>query len=142
VRGNGGQSSDSSSFCDSDIDAVSSTPALPAPTRTDRFLARAFHSYRLWCVPIHAPLRSPRNGIRTRWGGGRSRYSGNQALARVSLGRRVSSIFDVNGGSHAGRKDDARRHLIYMHTDRDALGETHPGEDAFGIYVLRTGGAM
>jgi hypothetical protein len=57
-------------------------------------------------------------------GGGRSRYSGNQAVARASLGRRASSISDVNGGSHAGRQDDARRHLIYMHADRDALGES------------------
>ena len=35
---------------------------------------------------------------------------------------RASSIIDLNGGGHASRKDDARRHLIDMDADRDALG--------------------
>jgi hypothetical protein len=38
----------------------------------------------------------------------------------------VRSILYFNGGGHAGREDDARRYFIYMNTDRDALGETHP----------------
>src|SRR5262249_32634797 len=49
-------------------------------------------------------------------------------LSPGSLGCRASSI-DLDGGGHAGHKDDARRHLIDMHTDRDSLGEAHPGED-------------
>jgi hypothetical protein len=41
----------------------------------------------------------------------------------------VRSILYFNGSGHAGREDDARRYFINMNTDRDALGETHPGED-------------
>src|SRR6516165_4233288 len=39
------------------------------------------------------------------------------------------SILYVDGGCHAGRKNDARRHLIDMDADRDALSKAHPRED-------------
>jgi hypothetical protein len=42
------------------------------------------------------------------------------ARGRFSLGRRASSIIDVDGRGHAGRKNDPRRHLIDMDADRDA----------------------
>src|SRR5262249_23071071 len=48
---------------------------------------------------------------------------------KVIIWLRTSSIIDLNSGSHTGRKDDARRHLVNMDTDRDALGKAHPGED-------------
>ena len=41
---------------------------------------------------------------------------------------RASAIIDLDGGGHAGRKDDAGRHLIDMDADRDALGQAHPGK--------------
>src|SRR6516165_1884583 len=43
------------------------------------------------------------------------------------------SILYVNGGCHASRKNDARRHLIDMDADRDALSKAHPGEDRVDI---------
>jgi hypothetical protein len=42
-------------------------------------------------------------------------------------------IIDLNGGGHAGRKDDVRRDLINMDADRDALGQAHPGEDGVDL---------
>src|SRR5690348_13117313 len=45
------------------------------------------------------------------------------------FGWRTSPIIDLDGGGHAGRKDDARRHFIDMDADWDALGKAHPGED-------------
>src|SRR5215510_276070 len=61
----------------------------------------------------------------------------------------ASSIIDLNGGGHTGREDDARRHLIDMDADRDALGKAHPGEDGVdrsdplivGLCVRNTDGA-
>src|SRR5262249_19993462 len=46
---------------------------------------------------------------------------------------RASSTLYVNGGCHAGRKNDDRRHLIDMDADRDALSKAHPGEDGVDI---------
>ena len=47
----------------------------------------------------------------------------------VSPCRHASSIIDLNRGSHTGRKDDVRRHLVDLDANRNALGEAHPGED-------------
>ena len=41
----------------------------------------------------------------------------------------MTSIVDLNRGSHAGREHDTRGHLIDMDANRDALGQSHPGED-------------
>jgi hypothetical protein len=35
----------------------------------------------------------------------------------------------LHGGRHAGHQSDAIRHLINVDAHRDALRETHPGED-------------
>ena len=40
---------------------------------------------------------------------------------------------DLDRGGHAGRKDDARWHLIDMNANRDALGQTHPREDRIDV---------
>ena len=58
---------------------------------------------------------------------------------RQVLRRRTTSILYVNGRCHAGRKDDARRHLIEMDPDGDALGKPHPGEDGVDICDPLTG---
>src|ERR1700761_8262380 len=41
----------------------------------------------------------------------------------------LTSIVYLNGGRHAGRKDNIGGHLIDMDTNRDALGQAYPGED-------------
>ena len=41
----------------------------------------------------------------------------------------ASSIIDLNGGGHAGRKNDTGRSLIHMDADRDPLRQAHAGED-------------
>src|ERR1700686_1018555 len=46
-----------------------------------------------------------------------------------SRGWRPTSIVDLNRGGHAGRKDDIGGHLIDVDVNRDALGQTYPGED-------------
>ena len=42
-------------------------------------------------------------------------------------------IIDLNSGGHASRKSDARRYLINMDANWDALGQTHPGEDRVDV---------
>src|SRR5262249_23642530 len=49
--------------------------------------------------------------------------------ARSGAGRGAAPIIYLDGSRHAGRKDDARRHLIDMHANRNALRETYPSED-------------
>ena|SRR6516164_8013337 len=44
------------------------------------------------------------------------------------FGWQTTSIIDLDRGGHAGRKDDARRYLIDMDANRDALSQAHPGE--------------
>ena len=41
---------------------------------------------------------------------------------------RAVPIVDLDRGGHAGRKNDARRHLIDVDADRNALGQSHPVE--------------
>src|SRR5262249_46978175 len=43
--------------------------------------------------------------------------------------RRPSSMFDFHGGCLAGGENDALGHVIDVDAHRDALGQTHPGED-------------
>src|SRR5215813_661151 len=45
------------------------------------------------------------------------------------LARWSSSMLDLNGRCLAGGENDALGHMIDMDTHRDALGQTHPGED-------------
>src|SRR6185436_17031549 len=57
-----------------------------------------------------------------------------------SLGWRRTSIEYLNGGRHAGRKDDIGGHLIDMDAHRDALGQAYPGEDGIdGSHPLTIG---
>src|SRR5689334_25093088 len=51
-----------------------------------------------------------------------------------------SGFIDLDRGGHAGRKDDARWHLIDMDTDRDALGQAHPCEDRVDVGDPLSGG--
>src|SRR5205823_9791761 len=60
-------------------------------------------------------------------------WAGCAAGDCISLGWRSSAVIDLDGGGHAGRKNDARRHLIDMDADRDALGQAYPGEDRVDI---------
>src|SRR5215472_17276280 len=43
--------------------------------------------------------------------------------------RRPRSMFDFHGGCLAGGENNALGHMIDMDTHRDALRQTHPGED-------------
>ena len=58
-----------------------------------------------------------------------------------SLGWRLTSIVDLNGGGHAGRKDDIGGHLIDMDANRDALGQAYPREYGIDGRNALTGGA-
>jgi hypothetical protein len=49
------------------------------------------------------------------------------------VGEPARSIIDLDGGGHAGGKDNAWGHLIDMDADRDALGQAHPGEDGVDV---------
>src|SRR5882762_87593 len=51
------------------------------------------------------------------------------AVELLSFRRCARSIIDANGRGHTGRKNHARRHLIDMDADWDALGKAHPRED-------------
>src|SRR3954451_12846200 len=69
-----------------------------------------------------------------------ARAGSAQTACAHSLGWRPTSIVDLNGGRHAGRKDDIGRHLIDMDTNRDALGQAYPGEDGIdGSHPLTVG---
>src|SRR5215471_14155379 len=45
------------------------------------------------------------------------------------MARRSSARLDLHGGRLAGGENDALGHLIDMDPYRDALRQTHPGED-------------
>src|SRR5205823_11505193 len=70
----------------------------------------------------------PRNGLRR---SGASRTS--RRLGGRSFGWRAHPIVNLDGGGHAGRKDDARGHRIDMDADWDALCQAHPGEDGVDV---------
>ena len=56
------------------------------------------------------------------------------------LARWSSARLDFNGRCLAGGENDALGHMIDMDTRRDALGQTHPGEDGVhGRKSLRAG---
>jgi hypothetical protein len=50
-------------------------------------------------------------------------------IVRALLGRRATSIIDLHRGGYARRKDDARRYIVDMDANWDALGNAYLGED-------------
>src|SRR5262245_42298001 len=48
--------------------------------------------------------------------------------ARLNRNRAGATI-DLDGGRHAGGKNDTSRHLVDVDPHRDALGEADPGKD-------------
>src|SRR5580692_4640461 len=89
-----------------------------------------------WLVPgIHAS--TPRqSGPKRRWWPGRARPRGSSLVVQDLSPLRARLLLllagpriDLNGGGHPGRKHHALGYLIDVDAHRNALRQTHPGED-------------